>query len=189
MQCLSLPKCALYPDNYGYIRHGGDRYDTPMCLQSKLQNESEIYMIRKIRAEDKEIYLSMAKNFYTSDAVLFNIEEKNITDTFDELMRSDLYTECFIFEREGHAAGYSLLAKTYSQEAGGMVIWIEEIFVIPEYRSKGLGREFFEYLDVNRPERIKRMRLEADSDNVDAMALYERMNFTRLEYLQMVKDY
>jgi len=33
------------------------------------------------------------------------------------------------------------------------------------------------------------MRLEADSDNVDALALYERMNFTRLEYLQMVKDY
>jgi len=146
-------------------------------------------MIRKITAADEEIYLSMAKDFYTSDAVLFKIDEKNITDTFDELMRSDMYAECFIFEREGHAAGYSLLAKTYSQEAGGMVVWIEEIFVIPEYRSKGLGKEFFQYLDMNRPERIKRMRLEADSGNVDAMALYERMDFTRLEYLQMVKDY
>ena len=33
----------------------------------------------------------------------------------------------YFFECENEAAGYGLIAKTYSQEAGGMVWWIEEV--------------------------------------------------------------
>ena len=36
-------------------------------------------------------------------------------------------------------AGYALLAKTFSQEAGGLVVWLDEMYVRPAYRSKGLG--------------------------------------------------
>ena len=39
--------------------------------------------------------------------------------TFNELMNSETYAQCYIFEKDEKRAGYALLAKTFSQEAGG----------------------------------------------------------------------
>ena len=143
--------------------------------------------IRKLRQNDKDIYVRMAKEFYASDAVLLHIGEENILNTFDELMRSDTYAECHIFEFDGDVAGYSLLAKTFSQEAGGRVVWIEELYVMPEYRSRGIGRAYFEYLFKNNPE-VRRFRLEVEADNERAIKLYSYLGFTQLGYGQMIID-
>ncbi len=130
----------------------------------------------------------MASDFYSSDAVLIHPSEKHFKNTFDELMRSDVYAECYIFELDGSSVGYSLLAKTFSQEAGGYVIWIEEIYVIPEHRSKGIGKAYFEYLIKNRSENIRRFRLEAEKDNEKAIKLYRSLGFEWLDYGQMIID-
>ena len=143
--------------------------------------------IRKLRQNDKDIYVRMAKEFYASDAVLLHIGEENILNTFDELMRSDTYAECHIFEFDGDVAGYSLLAKTFSQEAGGRVVWIDELYVMPEYRSRGIGRAYFEYLFKNNPE-VRRFRLEVEADNERAIKLYSSLGFTQLGYGQMIID-
>lgn len=50
------------------------------------------------------------------------------------------------FWKDNQKAGYALLAKMFSQEAGGEVIWIDEIFVLPQFRSIGLGSEFLNLL-------------------------------------------
>ena len=68
-------------------------------------------MIRKITPADKELYLKLANEFYHSEAVLHPVPQKNIDATFCELMRSDVYTEGFIIERDGDTAGYALIAK------------------------------------------------------------------------------
>ena len=47
-------------------------------------------------------------------------------------------------------AGYGLIAKTFSQEAGGMVYWLEELYILEEYRSKGLGSEYFRYMEEHK---------------------------------------
>lgn len=145
-------------------------------------------MVRKIRETDREIYLEMVKKFYNSDAVLHNVNEQNFVNTFNELMRSDEYTECYFLETENTVAGYALLSKTFSQEAGGSVYWIEEIFVLPEFRSKGLGKEFFPFLNNRLPPNVKRLRLEVEKDNSRAAALYKRLGYKELAYEQMYKE-
>ncbi len=81
--------------------------------------------------------------------------------------------------------GYAMLAKSYSQEAGGTVIWIEEIYLRQEARGKGLGREFFAFADTLG---AARLRLEAESDNQRAIELYRSLGFTPLPYLQFIKE-
>ncbi|HBQ85874.1 MAG TPA: N-acetyltransferase [Syntrophomonas sp.] len=144
-------------------------------------------MIRKIKKEDKTAYLDMAKDFYSSEAVHQNVAGQHFSDTFNELMRSDDYAAGYIIEYQNHIAGYALLAKTYSQEAGGMVIWIEELYIMPSYRGLGLGHEFFAYLKSNLPNNIKRLRLEVEDSNKKAVSLYRRLGFENLPYSQMVK--
>ena len=65
-------------------------------------------MIRKIKPTDRDFYINSVKAFYSSDAVLHDIPTEHITKTFDELMKSDTYIECYIFEKENQKAGYAL---------------------------------------------------------------------------------
>lgn len=146
-------------------------------------------MIRKIKPEDRAVYIAMSKEFYSSDAVQHVVPEMHFSDTFDELMRSDTYTVSYIMEVNHKTAGYALLAKTFSQEAGGMVIWLDELYVRPSYRNCGLGHEFFAFLKNHIRPHIKRIRLEVEDDNRKAISLYKRMGFEDLPYSQMIKDY
>lgn len=138
-------------------------------------------MIRKIKATDKAEYLKMAEDFYSSPAVLNTVPCSHFEDTFEELMKSNTYAEAFIFECDNNIAGYGLIAKTYSQEAGGKVVWIEEIYVKETFRNKGLGSEFIEYVKNNIS--AKRYRLETEPENKKAQELYKRHGFKHFEYI------
>ena len=105
--------------------------------------------IRKITKNDKPIYTEMAKDFYSSPAVLENIPEGNITNSFDLFLAGTPYGDAFIFEEDGNILGYGVLAYTHSQEAGGRVVWIEEIYVKDEYRGRRFGSEFLEFVKKN----------------------------------------
>lgn len=143
-------------------------------------------MIRPITINDRETYLTLAQEFYNSEAVLHTIPYQHFLDTFDEMMRSNIYAECFIIEHDGEIAGYALIAKTFSQEAGGLAVWVEELYIKPQFRSLGLGSEFFDYLEKTIP--AKRYRLEIEPENIRAKALYLRKGFSALSYKQLVKE-
>ena len=86
-------------------------------------------------------------------------------------------------------SGYGLIAKTFSQEAGGMVYWLEELYILEEYRSKGLGSEYFRYMEEHKEEGVTRFRLEVEKENERAWKLYKRQGYDWLEYDQMIKEF
>lgn len=141
--------------------------------------------IRKMTSEDKAVFIDMSREFYHSPAVLHDIDEKNHFAAFEKLLRSDIYLEGFILEFSGETAGYALLNKMYSREAGGTVVWIEELYVRPRFQGLGAGTAFFCYLENNVS--AARYRLEVEPDNYRAKALYKRMGYDILPYEQMYK--
>lgn len=146
-------------------------------------------MIRNLKSEDKELYITMVGEFYSSPAVLHSIPKGHIEKTFAEFMRSDCYAECFIIECGGEPAGYALIAKSFSQEAGGLTIWLDEFYVREKYRGRGLGRSFLDFFLEKYSGKAARLRLETEPDNKRAAALYASYGFTPLEYRQMVVEH
>lgn len=146
-------------------------------------------MIRKINHKDKEIYITLATEFYNSDAVMHKIPKEHFERCFNELMESDRYITCYMFVYEDNICGYALLSKQYSQEAGGMALWIDEIYIRNEYRSKGLGKELFNFLENEREIAVTRFRLEVEDDNEKAIHLYKKLGFENLEYIQYYKEF
>lgn len=144
-------------------------------------------MLRPITAADEAAYLQMARDFYDSEAVDHAVPEAYLRRTFQALMAGTPYAACYILEADGQTAGYALLAHTWSQEGGGLAVWIEELYVQPQFRGQGLGRSFFEALRTLYPS-AARFRLELEPDNQRAGALYRRMGFQPLAYRQMVQD-
>ncbi len=145
-------------------------------------------MIRPIGQTDRQDYLDMCREFYSGDAVLHPVPEDYFERTFDTLMKSDTYASAYIIEEAGEKAGYALLAKTWSQEAGGIVIWIEELYIRPKYQDRGYGTAFFRFLERELGDGVCRLRLEYEPDNLRGAALYRRLGFEPLAYGQMVKE-
>ena len=144
--------------------------------------------LRRMTKDDRECYLQLAEGFYTYPAVLHDIPRSYIERTFDEMMRSDVYVDGFLMEAEdGAAMGYALIAKTFSQESGGLAVWVEELYVLPEYQGQGAGSQVFTLLEEFYPD-CSRFRLEIEPDNLRAKRLYAEMGFSRLDYEQMVMD-
>ena len=68
--------------------------------------------------------------------------------------------------------------------------WTDKLCrILEEYRSKGLGSEFFAYMEAHREEGVTRFRLEIEDDNTRAKALYEKLGYQVLDYRQMKKDF
>ena len=94
-----------------------------------------------------------------------------------------------LLEQDGETAGYGLLSLKYSHEAGGLELWVEELYVRPAFRGRGLGHEFFAWLrGLSAAEHIRRIRLETEPENERAAALYARMGFSPLGYCQMFRE-
>lgn len=158
-------------------------------MMQKIRKRGFCIMIRKAERRDREEYIKMAHEFYHSPAVLHSVPDAYFAHTFDEYLNHEAYVGCYILECDGEYAGYGLTAKTFSQEAGGYVYWLEELYVREAYRSKGFGSEFFRYMEEQREEGVTRFRLEVEDDNVRASALYKRLGYEYLEYRQMIKEF
>ncbi len=143
-------------------------------------------MIREIKAKDKDVFVNMARDFYKSEAVISEIPTQNILNTFDEVTSNSPYAKAYIIEHGGEIAGYALIGITYSNEAGGLVVWVEEIFIKENFRGLGLGSEFLSYVEDEFSDKAKRFRLEISHGNDAAPRLYERKGYHQLDYMQMV---
>lgn len=143
-------------------------------------------MIRPINAADRAVYLEMAHDFYQSDAVDHPVPDSHLERTFDLLIAGSPYAACYLFEEAGTVQGYALLANTWSQEAGGLTVWLEELYVRAPFRGQGLGQAFFAFLkETIHPARF---RLETEPHNERAKALYHRQGFVPLDYEPFILD-
>lgn len=143
-------------------------------------------VIRRAEPDDWCEFLKMSKEFYSSPAVLGNIDGSFHRAAFDEAMRSDNYLVLYIFYADGKSAGFGMLNKMFSHETGGLVVWIEELYVREEFRGRGIGSRFLRFVEEKHP--AMRYRLETEPENERANQLYNRHGYHELGYSQLFKD-
>ena len=146
-------------------------------------------MIREITTADREVFLQLLDEFYHSPAVLHPVPRTYFERTFQEVTSGSPYARAYLLECGGAPAGYAQLSFTYSTEAGGRLIWVEELYVRPQYQGRGLGGAFFRFLEETYAGQAARIRLEVEPDNDGARRLYGRVGFEELPYMQMCRDF
>ena len=143
-------------------------------------------VFKKATLEDEGEYLRLSKLFYATDAVLSPLPEEFHKNIFKEICRSSAYLEAFLFSFAGEIAGYGLVSKRFSTEAGGLECWVEDLLVLPKFRGKGIGGAFLDF--VKKRYSTNRFRLEVEEENHRAVALYRKHGFEFLSYRQMICD-
>ena len=142
-------------------------------------------LIRKMKQEDKNTIFNMMKVFYASDAVITNGSDTIFNNDIDTCISDSPYLEGFTFIKDEKIIGYSMIAKSFSTEFGLPCIWLEDLYILEEYRHKGYGSMFFKYLDENFKNVI--IRLEVEEYNLKAIECYKKNNYSFMEYKEMYK--
>lgn len=142
---------------------------------------------RPITAADETDFYTMAEEFYHSDAALHPIPAEYHRRAFAEMMRSGQYLSGYIFTDGDNTAGFAVTNRMMQHEAGGVMVWVEDLYIRPAYRGQGLGSRFLAWLEEQLRGDAVMLRLETEPENERAQELYCRLGYENLNYLQMIK--
>jgi GNAT superfamily N-acetyltransferase len=77
--------------------------------------------------------------------------------------------------------GVAVLAYTWTLEHGGKCTWLDELYVVPEHRGRGVGRALLRRAtEIARAEGCAAIDLEVDAEHARAETLYLREGFYTL---------
>lgn len=142
--------------------------------------------IRSMTQVHTDEVLEMMRIFYASPAVFTNGTEEIFRNDVENCVNENPYLEGYVFCEKDVILGYAMVAKSFSTEFGRPCIWIEDLYFKPEYRGKGIGTQFFSYLENKYPDTI--LRLEVEEENERAVHVYKKNGFDVLPYMEMKKN-
>jgi len=118
----------------------------------------------------------MRKEFYSIDQYSFE-EEEQARLTVDFILHPSLGI-LYIISNETQTIGYVCITYGYSFEYGGKTAFIDELFIIPEERNKGLGSQVMDFILTKAKElKLATLHLEAEKHNDKANKLYSKKGF------------
>ncbi len=120
--------------------------------------------------------LAMMRAFYAIDAYPF--DEAIAQDALDRLIRNPALGGIWLMRADGHLAGYVVLTLGYSLEFHGRDAFVDELFVAPMYRHRGIGTQALRFIEEQcRAFGVHALHLEVERGNAGAQRLYRSLGF------------
>lgn len=143
-------------------------------------------MLRRCVFLDKEKWITLNLEFMACEYEDENswedpLKKGNPGDMFEEIIRDNKSPNILFFiEEEGEVIGFINAAYFISVWAHGKVLFIDDFFIIEEFRGKGYGKKALQELeDKMKVETYKRFQLLAEETNPKAVSFYERENYSK----------
>ena len=132
---------------------------------------------RQFTGKDKKILSGLIKNLYQEDSEGKPMTDAKIEKTFRELTVNPEKGNILLIENGNKIIGYCLLINYWSNEYGGNILAIDELYIKPDYRCKKIGSNFIKSLVKNKFNNCVALQLETMPANKKAETLYLRLGF------------
>ena len=133
--------------------------------------------LRQATREDSADLTRLVGAFYAHFGYPYSEAEKGrlLAQVLDTPSLGSLW---LVLSHDGEAVGYLFLSHYFSLEFGGRTAFVDEFFIDPAHRGRGLGsRALAEAIAAARSAGITAVQLEAERLNTRAAALYLRHGF------------
>ena len=145
------------------------------------ETQTEGIAIRKATANDADLIISLILGlaaFEKLEPPGKAAQERLVADAFGPHPRF----EVFLAETEGKVAGYAFVFETYSTFLALPTLYLEDLFVLPEFRSKRVGYALMLFLAREAVKRgCGRMEWTVLDWNQHAIDFYKRLGGQHLE--------
>lgn len=141
-------------------------------------NEGKI-SFRLFQPEDAEVVSGYMKSLYNEDPDGKPLNDQKIEKTFKNLSVKPDLGFITIIEWDKKIVGYALIINYWSNEYGGIILLIDELYIQKEYRRLGLATTYLNFLFNNRINNCVAFRLEVMPSNNLAYNLYQKLGFVK----------
>ena len=132
--------------------------------------------LRPAGADDLPALMDMLMHFYAEDRI--PLDAPRVRRGLDQLMADASLGAVLFAEAQGVRVGYLVLGWCFSIEQGGRHVLIDELYLEPSARGRGLGAALLAAAcDWARGRGAEVVRLEVNRHNPRAKALYLRHDF------------
>src|SRR5438067_4558347 len=112
-------------------------------------------------------------------------QPQEVVATQEDLLRDGFGEQpryfCLMAEWNGAPAGFAFYFHTYSTWLGRWGLYLEDLFVRPSFRGRGVGKALLvELVKIGVEEKIGRMNWQVLDWNTPAIEFYERLGALRL---------
>jgi len=142
---------------------------------------------RSFVLEDYSELLNIVLELYREDPAGEPITEEKIRKTVNELNRQPGKSKIYIFEEQNMIIGYCILIFYWSNEFGGNILNIDEIFVKEKWRNKGICTRFLNMLYEKFNHSVAAFRLEVTPSNLHAKNYYLKAGFSEDKNFHLIK--
>ena len=96
----------------------------------------------------------------------------------DEIAKGKALARLWLIQEHDSVVGYVCMTLGYSLEVGGNDFFLDELFVVPKARGKGLGRAALDFVeDKSRELGARRICLEVELYNTSARKIYSARGY------------
>ena len=127
----------------------------------------------------KNFQIKMAKE--SEGMILNNVTiTKGISAVFEDSTKGIYY----IAEQDNTIIASLLTTYEWSDWRNSNVLWIQSVYVIPEYRKKGVFKKMYQYLKniVENSDKYVGLRLYVDKTNTNAQKVYDNVGMSKEHY-------
>ncbi len=133
---------------------------------------------RSCNSSDFEKICDLIINLYEEDPGEKEMTKEKALHTLDVLSKKIDLGSVLVIEDKGTIIGYCILINFWSNEYGGNIVHIDELYIQENYRSKGIGTQLIKQLAKSKFANAVGLQLEVTPGNSRAKNLYEKLGFT-----------
>jgi len=113
------------------------------------------------------------------------VTDKKISLTFKELTSNTKRGKIVVFEKAKAIIGYAILIPYWSNEYGGNILHIDELYVKPEHRGRGIATSFLKHMLIAHD--AVALQLEVTPTNTRARNYYRDLGFKKSKNLHLIR--
>lgn len=119
----------------------------------------------------------MIREYYREDHPEQEMRDEQIQRTLDELHQHPEKGAVTVLLQGSELVGYAILIYFWSNELGGNIVNVDELFVKKDYRGRGIGGDFLRSLIQSRFHDCVGLELCTTHQNERARQLYAQIGF------------
>lgn len=140
---------------------------------------------RMPRPDDLPLLVEMVARFHAETRTGLAPDRERVAATLKELNANRRAGSWYVFEKDEEVVGYCLIASRWSNAHGGIVLHVDELYVRPGRRGRGVASNFLGLLAQVAPSSAAAIRFELPSGNRRAQGLLRRLGYAESKPLTM----
>ena len=135
----------------------------------------------------RHAFAGLVLALYREDPPGHRMTADKIRDTIRELARRPAKGGITLMFDGDTVIGYAIVVYFWSNEYGGDIACLDELYVRPEWRSRGVGARYIRWLANETGRTFKGVKLETTPRNERARRFYARCGFRPVRNIHLLR--